>query len=134
MKRISTFITLLLIAFTISFGQIQYNFTGLWEGADQTGTKGSFEFKADSTVVFAGVGEEFIFEKYRIIADTKPIQIVLYAKFEDKPAELYCLIEFLDENKLKIEIFPDFNQMDCPKQFSETDQNQIILDRVIPEE
>jgi uncharacterized protein (TIGR03067 family) len=110
----------------------QYNkVDGKWTGTDETGDSAVLTFSG-KTLIMEYEGEQASPCDYKIDYTKDPIWIDLIMKNEDQNEVIPALIKFIDDNTIKLEVFPFASSR--PVKFSsesnELNENTIILKRI----
>lgn len=134
LKRVNNicivFFSLILI---ISCGTKDYSIIGSWTGVDNIGTRQTFNFKEGGTITWKIENDHFsttIDGEYIHSKSETPNQIDIF-NFKSGPMKgrnLYGLIEFVDENKFKIDLRSGTDSSVRPEAFT---AESVLYDRII---
>lgn len=121
-----TFFLILLLFFELSRAQTG-QLIGKWQAANKSADMGNIELKADKTGFLHIEGQTLVISEYSVDFSKRPVLIEMKTTVSDKEVKLYALVEFMDNNTIKWELFPP-DSKNPPVQFSaEKADNQIVL-------
>lgn len=114
---------------TVAQNKTSKDLIGKWEGSDERNDNGSLQFLDSSRVVMTMMGEKMPTATYKADFSKSPILLDITINQGGQKLVMKSLIQFLDDNKIKWEVFPDGNR---PKDFSDNSfGTAIILKRKI---
>ena len=126
MKKTLLFATLLFALTQLAVGQtMSYkNLMGKWEGEDGKNQTGSLEFIDSSKMAMSMMGSAPRSLMYNIDFTKTPAAMDLYRDPTKKGMALKCLIQLVDVNTLKWQVFPDGQR---PDKFDEDSPGTLIV-------
>jgi hypothetical protein len=119
---------ILIVFFTIHSAIAQQNnnsIIGKWIGQDERNETGGIEFLKNKTAKFLMMGKEMPISDYKVDNSKNPIWVDLIVKKNGQIMTLYGLIEFIDSNTIRWEVFPMANKR--PIAFSGKSGNTSII-------
>ncbi len=131
MKKI-TFSSIFFLFCFLGFSQ-EHQLIGKWSNTTDNNKGEKFEFRKDQTAIMTKEGTDSPPFKYSFNTKKTPNWVDLTIDEEDFKMTMQGLVEFIDENTVKLELFPETSG-DHPSKFSlTTDSNDItyiILKRI----
>ena len=101
---------------------------GKWIGTDERSETGGIEFSNNNTAKLLMMGKEMPITEYKVDYSKNPIWVDLIVKKNGQTMTLFGLIEFIDPNTIRWEVFPMANKR--PITFSgKSETTSIILKR-----
>lgn len=101
---------------------------GKWIGTDESNETGGIEFSNNKTAKLLMMGKEMPITEYKVDYSKNPIWVDLIVKRNGQTMTLFVLIEFIDPNTIRWEVFPMANKR--PITFSgKSETTSIILKR-----
>jgi hypothetical protein len=119
---------ILIIFFTIHSANAQQNnnsIIGKWIGQDERSESGGIEFSINKTAKLLMMGKEMPITAYKVDYSKNPIWIDLIIKRNGQMMTLFGLLEFVDSNTIRWEVFPMANKR--PTTFSGKSENTSII-------
>lgn len=98
---------------------------GKWIGKDEKSETGGIQFSNNKTAKLLMMGKEMPITEYKVDYSKNPIWVDLIVKRNGKVMTLFGLIEFIDLNTIKWEVFPMANKR--PTLFSGKSENTSII-------
>ncbi|MES2239362.1 MAG: hypothetical protein V4497_03800 [Bacteroidota bacterium] len=124
MKKI--LIIIILFSLHLAHAQKRNNsIIGKWIGTDERSETGGIEFLNNKTAKLLMMGKEMPITEYKVDYSKNPVWIDFIIKRNGQTMTLYGLLEFIDSNTIKWEVFPMVNKR--PKSFSGKTQNTSII-------
>jgi hypothetical protein len=126
MKKTVVFIALLFGMAQLTTGQtLSYkDLLGKWEGTDEKSQTGALEFLDSSRMAMSMMGSAPRSLMYSIDFAKNPAAMDLYRDASKKGMALKCLIQLIDANTLKWQVFPGG---DRPDKFDEDSPGTLIV-------
>jgi len=126
MRKTLLFTTVLFAFSHLAIGQTTTykNLLGKWEGRDGRNQTGSLEFVDSSKMAMSMMGSPARSLMYSIDFSKSPAALDLYRDPSRKGMALKCLIQLLDANTLKWQVFPSG---DRPEKFDEDSPGTLIV-------
>lgn len=98
---------------------------GKWIGTDERSETGGIEFSNNKTAKLLMMGKEMPITEYKVDYSKNPIWIDFIIKRNRQTMTLFGLLEFLDSNTIKWEVFPMADKR--PISFSGKSGNTAII-------
>lgn len=127
MKKLLILIVLFSVH-SVNAQQKNNSIIGKWIGTDERSETGGIEFLNNKTAKLLMMGKEIPITEYKVDYSKNPIWVDLIVKRNGQTMTLFGLIEFIDSNTIRWEVFPMANKR--PITFSgKNESTSIILKR-----
>lgn len=109
---------------TVAQSKTSKDLIGKWEGTDERNDNGSLQFLDSSKVVMTMMGEKMPTALYKADFSQTPVLLDIIIDQRGQKFVMKSLIQFLDDSRLKWQVFPDGNR---PKDFSDNSFGTAVI-------